>query len=63
MNTSKPHPEPEPSPQRGTYAWFQALPGDEQREYLEQYGCPPAKPGARSFTPGSLSPYRREIGR
>ncbi len=61
MTTRKPHPDP--PPQRGTYAWFESLPAEAKREYIEQYGCPPAKPGSRSFTPGSLSPYRREIGR
>ena len=61
MNPSKPHPEASPS--RGTYAWFEALSAADKREYIEQYGCPPAKPGARSFPPRSLSPYRREIGR
>ncbi len=48
------HSQPKSSPARGTYAWFESLSGHEKREYIEQYGCPPAKPGARSFTPGSL---------
>ncbi len=61
MTTNNPHPDP--PPRRGTYAWFESLAPEAKHEYIEQYGCPPAKPGARSFTPGSLSPYRREIGR
>jgi hypothetical protein len=54
--------QPKPSPARGTHAWFESLSAREKREYIEQYGCAPAKAGARSFTPGSLSPYSRSIG-
>ncbi len=54
--------QPNPSPARGTFAWFESLSGLEKREYIDQYGCPPAKPGSKSFTPGSLSPYSRHIG-
>ena len=56
------HSQPKSSPARGTYAWFESLSAREKREYIEQYGCAPAKAGARSFTPGSLSPYSRRIG-